>query len=95
MPSKSRKKRGKYIPPAPKKKSRPSRSATAIQQSAVAQSQESVGAHSPTTPQIEVPTPTVKPAEVEYPFLVTELRNIGVLAAIMLAILVLLAVFLP
>ena len=95
MPSKSRKKRGKYTPPTPKKKSRPSRAATAVQQPEAAQSQQPVSTPTITAPQTEVHTPAAKPAGVEYPFLTTELRTIGILAAIMLATLVLLAVFLP
>lgn len=95
MPGKSRKKRGKYTPPAPKKKNRPGRLVTAVQQPVVAQSQQPVDSPGMPPPPTEVPTPVVKPMSTEYPFLTAELRTIGLLAVIMLAILVLLVIFLP
>ncbi len=84
MPSKSRRKRGKYSTQSTKKKSRPSRPAT------VAQTHQPVA-----SPSVSVPTaPVAKPAAVHYPYIATELRTIGILAGIMLIVLVVLALVL-
>jgi hypothetical protein len=45
-------------------------------------------------PSISVPPPIATPTRARYPYVVTELRRIGILAGIMLAILVVLALVL-
>ncbi len=95
MPGKSGRKRGKYSQPAPKKKSRPIRPAVTAEQATVAQEQQPVDHPRVPVPKVEVPVATTKPIAVEHPFVATELRTIGVLAAIMLTVLVLLSIFMP
>lgn len=95
MPGKSRRKRGKYSPPVPKKKSRPIRAAVTAEQATVAQEQQPVAYLRVPAPKAEVSVPATKPVGMEYPFVATELRTIGVLAVIMLTVLVLLAIFIP
>ena len=61
----------------------------------VAQSQVAAEAHEPAAPRVPLPgTPSPRPTGVRYPYIATELRRIGVLAGIMLAILVVLALVL-
>lgn len=87
MPGKSRRGRGKYSPQSKKKKDRPSRPAMLAQQPVVARTPEPV-------PSARVPTPVVKPAAGQYPYIATELRTIGILAVIMLIVLIVLALVL-
>ena len=94
MPGKSQHGKGKH--PARSKRKRSGHSSLAItaQQSAVSQAYEPV-------PQSGVPAPSpsavTQPAKVtvaRYPFIVTELRTIGILAGITVVILVVLALVL-
>ncbi len=94
MPSKSRRGRGKYSPQSKKRKDRPSRPAMPVQQSAVAQTRESVSSPDVSVPLARVLTPMAKPAAGRYPHIATELRTIGILAGIMLIVLVVLALVL-
>jgi hypothetical protein len=69
------------------------RPAVTPEQATVAQEQPPVDSPRVPVPKAEVPVPTTKPMGMEYPFVATELRTIVVLAAVMLTILVLLAIF--
>ena len=94
MPGKSRRRRGKFSVQSKRKKGRPSRPTVAVQQQAVTQAHEPVPPSNVPASPASVPTPAVKPAAVHYPFIATELRTIGILAAIMLIILAVLALVL-
>jgi len=83
MPGKSRHRKGKYSLQKRRKKGRPSRPAIAAQQPAVTQAQQPASRPSAPAPSTSV----TKPAAVQYPYIATELRTIGILAGIMLIIL--------
>ena len=88
MPGKSRRGRGKHSARSKKK-----RGALA----GVAQQRVATETYKPAAPAVPAssPTPIVIPTGARYPYIVTELRRIGILAGIMLAILVVLALVLP
>ncbi len=91
MPSKSR----RWHPPQSKKgKGRRSRSVTVTHQQPVAQSNKPVSRPEVSAPPVSVPAPVPPQIVVQYPYIVTELRTIGILAGVMLAILVVLALVL-
>lgn len=94
MPGKSR--RGRWRQPPQRKKGKGRRSPLAIvaHRKAVAQSYESVSHPEVSTPSVSVPTSMVTLSTARYPYIVTELRRIGILAGIILAILVVLALVL-
>lgn len=90
MPAKSRRKRGKTPPPSKRKKLGVINPPAAVQQQAAVQNIES--ATIPDTPVIPKAKPApVKPQIVRYPYINSELWNIGILAVIMLVILTVLA----
>ncbi len=84
MPGKSRRGRGKY---GKKKKDRLGPSPIVAQQQAVTH---------PTVPapSARVLTPVATPRAIQHPYIVTELRRIGILSGIIVAILVVLALVL-
>ena len=86
MPSKSRRSRGKYSFQSKKRRGRPSPPIIVTQQQAVTPTYEAV-------PPPEVSRKSAPPTitAVRYPYILTELRRIGILAGIMLAILIVLA----
>jgi hypothetical protein len=86
MPGKSRHARHKSSR-SKKRKDRQASPAVAVQRPAVAQTSEPVAPARVQTPAVSTPT--------RYPYIVTELRTIGILAGIMLVILVVLALVLP
>ncbi len=88
MPGKSR--RGWRKHPSRSKKGKGRRSPLPI----VAQSYKPVPYPEVPTPSVSVPTPMATLTTARYPYIVTELRRIGILAGIMLAILVVLALVL-
>jgi len=92
MPGKARHKKRKHSFQSKKKKDRLSRSAIVAQQPAA----ETVEPISPPTvpPSASVPPPMAKPTAIQYPYISTELRTIGILAGIMLTILIVLALVL-
>jgi len=94
MPGKSRRKRGKYSFQSKKRKHRPGRVTTLARQPAVSQTEEPVFFPSVPLPSAGAPTPTAKPTLVQYPYISTELRTIGILAGIMLTVLIVLALVL-
>jgi len=83
MPGKSRHSRR-----SKKGKGRQVSSTVAAQQQAVTQTPK------PAAPSASAPTPLATLTAVRYPYIVTELRRIGILAGIMLVILVVLALIL-
>jgi hypothetical protein len=87
MPSKSRRRRGKYSAPRGKKKGIISRPPATVQQQTVTQAKKAV-------PVVHPPTSTIKPAILQHTNVATELRTIAILAGIMLIILIVLA-FVP
>ncbi len=88
MPGKSRHGRGKHLSRSKKGKSRRSPPAIAAQRQIVTQ------APKPAAPSAGVPVPMATPTPARYPYIIFELRRIGILAGIMLAILVGLALVL-
>ncbi len=87
MPSKSRRRRGKFSAPRGKKKGVISRPPATVQQQAVTQAKK-------VAPVVSSPKSTLKPAISQHTNVATELRTIAILAGIMLIILVVLA-FVP
>jgi len=76
-----------------KKKGKPGL-AIAAQRQAVAQTYKPVPQPKPSAPSVSAPTPMSAQTTARYPYIVSELRRIGILAGIMLAILVVLALIL-
>jgi len=94
MPGKSRYGKGKHPVRSKRKRGEHSSVARAAQQSPVSQTGEPIP-----QPEVSVPSPsTLAPsatvATAHYPYIVTELRRIGILAGIILVILVVLALVL-
>jgi len=88
MPGKSRQ---RHPSRSKKGKGRRSPSAIVAQRQDVAQSHKPVSHPEVSTPSVTVPTTMATLSTARYPYIVTELRRIGILAGIMLAILVVLA----
>jgi len=92
MPSKSQHSKRKHSFQSKKKKGRRSHPNALAQRQADTQDDKPV-----TPPEVVAPpasTPTL-PTAIQYPYVLTELRRIGILAGIILAILVVLALVLP
>jgi len=94
MPSKSRYRRGKHPPRSKRKKGKQRFSAAVIQQQAVTETPKPVAPPKVVAPSASAPTPMPVLTAVRYPYILTELRRIGILAGIMLVILVVLALVL-
>ncbi len=94
MPGKSRHRRGRHSVPSTKKKGRSSRPSLLARPPIVTETHEPPSTPDVSLPSVSVPAPTVKPAAFRYPYMATELRTIGILAAIMLIVLAALAVVL-
>ena len=88
MSGKSRHGKGKRFFQSKKSKSRRSPQAIVAQRQPIPQTHETVA------PSVSAPTPMPTQTATRYPYILTELRTIGILAGIMLAILVVLAVVL-
>ena len=91
MSGKIRRKRGKHSAQGKRKIDRSSHPTIRPQQPAAAQINESVSSTKMPLPVASVPAPMAKTQAVRYPYISTELRTIGILAVIMLAILIVLA----
>ena len=89
MSGKSQHRRGKHAIHGKRKKGKLRPQVIAAQPQAVTQADESV------SPEVPVPSTrtatTAAPLAVKYPYILTELRRIGILAGIMIAILIVLA----
>ena len=92
MPGKSRHGKGKH--PVRSKRRRSGRSAVAAQQPPVSQTYEPVPKPEVSAPLPSTPTPSAAVSAIRYPYIITELRRIGILAGITLVILVVLALVL-
>ena len=95
MPGKARRGRGKYSSRSKKRKGKQASAVTVAQQKVAAPVHEPAVPTEFSSPAASVPTPTAKSISVRYPYIVTELRNIGILAGIMVVILVVIALVLP
>ena len=91
MPGKSR----RWHPPQSKKgKGKRSHAVPVDQKQAVAPIYKPVSHPEAPAPPASVPTPAPPPTVVHYPYIVTELRTIGILAGVIVVILVVLALIL-
>ena len=95
MSGKSRHGKGKYSLQSKKGKSKRSPSVVVAQRQAVTQTYETTVPSEVTAPPMGVTTPKPTLVANRYPYIITELRSIGILAGIMLVILVVLALVLP
>ncbi len=93
MPGKSRHGRGKRSFQSKRGKSKRHPSATVVQQQVAAQTDKPVTPPK-SAPSARVPTPMARLTAARYPYVVAELRRIGILAGIMLGILIVLALVL-
>ena len=91
MPGKSQR---KHPSQSKKRKKKRGSSAIAAQQQPVSQTYEPVSQPVVSAPSASELTPKATQAVAHYPYILTELRRIGILAGIMLAILVVLALVL-
>ena len=94
MPGKSQRGRRKYSIQGKKKKGGLSRPTVLTQQPALVQTAEPVSGPNKSASSASMPIPTPKVAVVQYPHVATELRTIGILAGVILAILAILALVL-
>ena len=94
MPSKSRHGKGKQSFQSKRKRSKQRPSATVVQQQVAAQTNKPVTPPKLSTPPAGVPTPRATLTTARYPYIVAELRRIGILAGIILVILIVFALVL-
>ena len=94
MPGKARRRKGKYSPLSKKRRGGPNRATIPVQQPAVVPADEPISSPQISVPLARVPTPMVKPADIRYPHIATELRTISIMAGVVLVILVVLALVL-
>ena len=95
MTGKSRHGKGKHPSRSKRRKGKQHFSAAVIHQQATAEAHEPVAPPRATAPVASAPPQIPKPTPVQYPYILAELRRIGILAGIMLVILVVLALVLP
>ena len=95
MTGKSRHGKGNHPSRSKRRKGKQHFSAAVIQQQATTETHEPVALPRATAPAASVPAQMPKPTPVQYPYILAELRRIGILAGIILAILVVLALVLP
>ena len=97
MTGKSRRSKGKHHARSKKSKAKQRYTAVASQQQVAAPVASSVETAAPAqvpVPSARVRTAPSKPGKVRYPYITAELKRIGILAGIMLAILIVLALVL-
>ena len=94
MPGKSRRRKEKRSFQSKKSKGGLVHPVVAIQQTAVAQTREPISRPTVPAPSVRLATSAIKLTTVQYPYLATELRIIGILAGIMLIILAVLTMIL-
>lgn len=94
MPRKSRHGKGKYSFQSKRNKGKQHPSATAAQQQVVAPTNKPIAPSKPSAPHVSVPTSRATLTTAQYPYIVAELRGIGILAGIILVILIVLALVL-
>ncbi len=95
MPDKSRHGKGKHLVRSKRKKSGHGIMAAAAQRPPVSQPSGPVPQAEVVTRLPDTSTPSATVSAVLYPYILTELRRIGIIAGIMLVILVVLAFVLP
>ncbi len=88
MSAKSRRSRGKHLSHSKRGKVKRGSPPT------MAQVSEPVSRPDVSAPSVDVPTPVATLTTVRYPYIATELRRIGIMGGIMLAVLVVLALVL-
>ena len=93
MSGKSRRSRGKHAIHGKRKKGKLRHQVIVAQPQAVTQAEESASPPEAPVPSTKKATPAA-PVVVKYPYILTELRRIGILAGIMLTILIVLALVL-
>ena len=91
----SAKSRRKHSSQGKKKKGQRGSSAIVAQQQAMAQTYKPAPQPKASAPSVSAPTPIAAQTAARYPYIVSELRRIGILAGIMLVVLVVLALVLP
>ena len=84
-------KKSRHVPRSKRKKSRGSPLAVAAQRQAIAQMPEPVPPSGISTPSVKVPTSAPTSAVRQYPHISAEVRRIGMLAAVILSVLAVLA----
>ena len=94
MPGKTRRKRAKLSGQSKKKSARQTQPAVAIKQPAAAQAQKTIPPSDVSVSPVIEPAPAVKATVIRHPFIVSELRTIGILAVVMLVVLIVLALVL-
>jgi hypothetical protein len=90
MSGKSRHRRGKHSIHGKRKKGKLRHQVIVAQPQAVTQAEEPVSPPQAPVPSAKTATPAA-PIAIKYPYILTELRRIGILAGIILAILIVLA----
>ncbi len=94
MPGKTRRKRAKLSGQSKKKRARQNQLAAAARQPVATQAQKPVPPSDISVSPVTEPAPTVKVSVIRHPFIVSELRTIGILAAVMLVVLIVLGLVL-
>ncbi len=94
MPGKSRQGKGKHPVRSKKRRSGHGSRASVAQQPPVSQTYEPVPKPEVSAPLPSTPTPSAAVSAIRYPYIIIELRRIGILAGIMLVVLVVLALVL-
>ena len=94
MPGKSRRIKGKYPPRGKGSKSRQHFSATVAQRTAVARTDEAVHRPNVSASLASKISSMTKPPANQYPYIVPELRSIGILAGVVLLTLIVLTLVL-
>ncbi len=95
MSSKSRRKRGKHSFQDKKRKGKLTSASIATEAHVVTEPHAPATSPPASAPQVSTPAPKIAPATSEYPYVASELKRIGILAAIMLAVLITLSQVLP
>ena len=95
MSSKSRRKRGKHSFQDKKRKERLTPAPMSAGAPVAAESRAPEAPPPASAPPVSAPAPKTEPAASGYPYVAGELRRIGIIAAIMLAVLITLSQVLP
>ena len=90
MPGKTRRKKAKFSGQSKKKTSRQKQPAVAVRQPVAVQAQEPIPPSDISASPVIKPAPVAKHAAVHHPYIAAELRTIGILAAVMLVVLIVL-----
>ncbi len=91
MPSKSRRKRGKQSFHGKKRKGKLTPVLKTAEPATASQTGAPAAPPTVTAPPVSKPVPAPTPAVARYPYVTSELKRIGIIAAIMIAVLVILS----